>query len=201
MSDIHDIADKIINLQRDLTKMWHATEPAITREDFFGLVEGNHYKNFSLWHEEDKARRDDMGHQYVYNAKRAIDYYNQLRNNYMEKIDQFVCEVLKPEFQGVPMHTETPGMIIDRLSILSLKEFHMAEEIQRTDVSMEHHKKCEQRLLVIRQQLQDLGNGLQCFLDQVKAGERGFRVYYQFKMYNDPTLNPELYKKNLESKT
>ena len=46
MGDICDIADKVIRLQSDLTKKWHFIEPAITRDDFFGLVEGNHFKNF-----------------------------------------------------------------------------------------------------------------------------------------------------------
>jgi hypothetical protein len=30
-------------------------------------------------------------------------------------------------------------------------------------------------------------------VDEVRAGTRSFRVYFQFKMYNDPSLNPQLY--------
>jgi hypothetical protein len=36
--------------------------------------------NFDLWHQEDIARRDDLGPERVRQAKRAIDRCNQSRN-------------------------------------------------------------------------------------------------------------------------
>jgi len=188
-----DIA-QISKLQRELTVKWHEVAPDVTSEGFLGLVEENHLRNFNLWHEEDKARREDMGFEYVYHAKRAIDKNNQERNNFMEKMDQWLCNQIGSRPKDCPMHTETPGMIIDRLSILALKEYHMWEETQRKDVDDDHLKTCSHKLGVIRQQLEDLVNSLQGFLKEVEAGKRGFKVYFQFKMYNDPSLNPQLYK-------
>ena len=85
-------------------------------------------------------------------------------------------------------------MMIDRLSILALKEFHMREETVRTGASEEHRQNCSTKLARIVQQRQDLTDCLGDLLDEVKAGTRTFAVYFQFKMYNDPALNPELYK-------
>lgn len=191
--------DGIVEFQRELTVKWHGEEPSVQAEGLLGLVEGNHMKNFCLWHREDEARRDDMGFEYVYDAKRAIDGFNQKRNDFMEKMDRFMVGEYGEPKEGVVMHTETPGMIIDRMSILALKEYHMAEEVERDDVDEAHKEKCGFKLKVIRKQLSDLKEGLKAFLAEVKAGTRGFRVYYQFKMYNDSSLNPQLYKKQEET--
>lgn len=84
-------------------------------------------------------------------------------------------------------------MIIDRLSILALKEFHMREETVRTDVSPDHIAACAEKLARIVLQRHDLTRSLRELLEDVVAKRRTFAVYYQFKMYNDPALNPQLY--------
>ena len=48
------------------------------------------------------------------------------------------------------------------------------------------------KLAVIRRQRADLTGALDQMIADVRAGERSFRVYFQFKMYNDPTMNPVL---------
>ena len=187
---------QVVELQDKATHDWHTTDPEIMPDDLYGLIATNHRQNYLLWHEEDKARRDDMGSAYVYEAKRAIDSLNQSRNNHIEKIDQHICGLIGEMPENISMHTETPGMIIDRLSILSLKRFHMWEETMREDVDVEHIKKCKYKLDVITKQRDDLKQGLTELIDLVSSGKKGFRVYFQFKMYNDPTLNPEIYKKS-----
>ena len=189
----HISINTIIDLQKQSTIDWHNTTPAITHNDLLGLVQANHMQNFLLWHEEDRARRDDLGFEHVYHAKRAIDKHNQERNNCMERIDQFICNLLPPSSAPCPIHTETPGMIIDRLSIMTLKQYHTEEETLRPDASLPHKEKCLHRLSVVTQQLNDLKHSLQDLIDQAFSGQRTFRVYYQLKMYNDPSLNPELY--------
>jgi hypothetical protein len=77
------------------------------------------YRNYLLWHEEDKARRDDQGYEFVYRAKRNIDRWNQRRNDCIERIDTWFAERSPAFSEGTPMNSETPGMIIDRLSILA----------------------------------------------------------------------------------
>lgn len=94
---------------------------------------------------------------------------------------------------GSTKNSETPGMMIDRLSILALKEYHMREETERANASDEHRAKCAEKLARIRLQRADLTQSLAELLDAVVARARTFAVYYQFKMYNDPALNPQLY--------
>lgn len=187
-----EIADK----QTEWTAAWHRVDEDPTGlEGVWVFVHGNHRRNYNLWHEEDCARRDDQGFEYVYRAKRAIDAYNQQRNDFIERIDQYLFERLKPNVAQAPIHSETPGMIMDRLSIMALKIFHMVEQIERADASDEHRAKCEQKLAVLRQQREDLTVILDQFLGAIREGTRAYRVYFQFKMYNDPNLNPQLYGK------
>ncbi len=188
-------ATDIAALQTDLTARWHDVTPAATGEGFALLVQQNHLRNFQLWHEEDVARRDDLGFEAVYRAKRNIDRFNQERNNFIEEMDKAIVAALQPPTSDCPRNSETPGMMIDRLSILALKEFHMHEETVRTDASAEHREKCGEKLARIRVQRADLVNCLAELLADVIARRRTFSVYFQFKMYNDPALNPQLYRR------
>ncbi len=193
--DAQDIAAR----QTALTARWHQVPPAATGEGFNRLLEENHLRNFSLWHEEDVARRDDLGFEAVYKAKRAIDRFNQERNDFAEKMDKEFVAGLQPLESGVPRISETPGMIVDRLSILALKEFHMHEETVRADASAEHKARCAEKLARIRRQRSDLTTALAELIADVAAQRRTFSVYYQFKMYNDPALNPQLYRQQAKA--
>jgi hypothetical protein len=188
-------ATEIAALQTTLTARWHQTAPAASGEGFSRLVEENHLRNFQLWHEEDIARRDDLGSERVHQAKRNIDRFNQERNNFAEEMDKAIVAALQPPTSGCPKNSETPGMMIDRLSILALKEYHMHEETVRPDASAEHRAKCAEKLARIRVQRADLAGCLDELLADVAARRRTFSVYFQFKMYNDPALNPQLYRK------
>lgn len=183
----------ITALQTALTAQWHESAPATGGEGFLRLVQDNHLRNFALWHEEDVARRDDLGCERVRQAKRAIDRHNQERNNFIEEMDRELVAVLQPAESGVPRNSETPGMMIDRLSILALKEYHMREESLRAGAAEEHRAKCAEKLTRIVRQRADLTECLAELLAEVASRRRTFAVYYQFKMYNDPSLNPQLY--------
>lgn len=185
----------IADLQRQLTTTWHERPPSVPPQPdaLLACVAQNHLRNFQLWHEEDVARRDDVGFERIYQAKRAIDRHNQERNNFIEEMDQALVAILHPRQSGCPKNSETPGMIIDRLSILALKEFHMREETERSDASQAHRNTCSAKLARIVLQRNDLIQCLRELLEGITAGTRSFAVYYQFKMYNDPALNPQLY--------
>ena len=186
-------AATLADLQRRLTTDWHGQAPQAEGDGFLRLVQENHLRNFQLWHEEDIARRDDLGSERVHQAKRAIDHYNQQRNNFIEEMDKMLVADLQPAESGVPKNSETPGMIIDRLSILALKEFHMREEAERSDASEEHRANCAAKLARILHQRSDLTQCLGELIEAIIVRTRSFSVYYQFKMYNDPALNPQLY--------
>ncbi len=91
------------------------------------------------------------------------------------------------------MNTETPGGVIDRLSVLALRLYHMEEQAQRPDAAQEHRAEAAQKLAVLRRQHQDLAKSLAQLLKDIFAGRKELKVYRQFKMYNDAALNPAIY--------
>ena len=137
MEEYPNLADQIIILHDNLINKWKdclsinkSNDLPLTHSSFLSLVEQNHICNFHLWHDEDRARREDMGYEFVYHAKRAIDQYNQQRNNFTEAMDAWLCQELKPSPDiNCIIHSETPGMIIDRLSILALKIYHINQQL------------------------------------------------------------------------
>lgn len=196
MSDLID-SNAICRLQQQSIIHWNTHGVVFNEQGFYALVEENHAFNYQLWHAEDRARREDKGFEFVYHAKREIDTCNQSRNNRMEAMDQFLFTLLEPEqHTDCTIHSETPGMMIDRLSILALKSYHMALQTQRTDASSEHQDLCRTKLLVIKQQLHQLALCFNELIEAIKLKKRTFKVYHQFKMYNDPNLNPHIYLKD-----
>lgn len=188
------LAKEITTLQQQSIPDWLTNGIHFSYEGLMQAVAENHSFNFQLWHTEDKARRDDQGFEYVYHAKRSIDHFNQQRNNRMEIIDDFLTQWLLPaSHTDCPVHSETPGMMIDRLSILSLKVYYMRRQTQRPDVDDQHLKTCQEKLQTLETQLQQLETCLDLLLHEVAEKKRTFRLYRQCKMYNDPKLNPELY--------
>lgn len=184
----------IADLQHDCIINWKKNAVNFQHTDFLRLVEENHAFNYQLWHAEDRARREDKGHTFVYQAKREIDDCNQQRNNRMEAIDGWLFQQLQPSTDlTCPIHSETPGMMIDRLSILALKAYHMKVQTERTEVDENHRQLCHNKLLIIVQQQTQLQNCLQQLIDEINKKTRTYKIYYQFKMYNDPSINPELY--------
>jgi len=160
----------------------------------FKFIEANHFFNTNLWNEEDLARRVKVSDSEIAKNKRAIDKFNQSRNDCIEKIDNFILDhVTNSVPKEAKQNSETLGAIIDRLSILSLKIFHMTLQTQRTDVTELHLQTCAEKLKILEIQRNDL---CVCFDDLVYECLRGlryFKQYKQFKMYNDANLNPQLY--------
>lgn len=158
-------------------------------------IETNHRCNSLLWNEEDKARRTEVGAAEIAAGKRLIDQYNQKRNDAIEAIDEQILKELDayPRTGQARLNSETAGSMIDRLSILSLKIWHMREQTRRADAGAEHIAACEAKLQRLLLQRADLGSCFDALLADARAGRAYFKVYRQFKMYNDPALNPYLY--------
>jgi hypothetical protein len=199
MSQLQAFADTVTRLHAQWTSDWH-NQPSAPRPDLpWSIVEYNHRMNFDLWHEEDIARRDDLGAERVRQAKRNIDGFNQRRNDAIERMDSWFLSSVAVPAEG-PLHSETPGMIVDRLSILALKLYHMQAEADRASATEEHRRKCSEKAAILKEQLGDLAKCLDELLGQIQAGTRRFKVYRQFKMYNDASLNPQLYSKTTPEK-
>jgi hypothetical protein len=151
-----------------------------------------HRANFELWHEEDKARVPGVADAEIVRVKHAIDTSNQRRNDLVEKMDLWLIERLEQD-PVAPLHSETPGLMIDRLSILALKIYHTREEAHRASATEEHRSRNEGRLALLMEQREDLANCLDVLWSEVLGSRRRFKLYRQMKMYNDPELNPAVY--------
>jgi cell division protein FtsB len=176
---------------------WHREEVDDPYEGFFHLVCQQHCRNYLLWHQEDIARSPDASDVTVAQVKRTIDKLNQERNDHIELLDDYLVERLadwgaRPRPKA-KLNTETPGSVIDRLSVLALRLYHMGEQTARADASEEHRARAQARLAVLRRQHADLSRSLGELLADIFAGRKRLKVYRQFKMYNDPTMNPYLY--------
>lgn len=188
---------QITRLHRDMVVRWHRREIDNPYRGFLAIVCQQFSFNFRLWHEEDIARSRDVPDSTIAQVKRNIDRLNQQRNDWIEKLDDYLSADL--EMRGVaapleaPLNTETAGSVIDRLSILALRIYHLEEQLERDDATPDHRAAVERKLTVCLVQHEDLAHSLQMLLDDIGAGQKRHKTYRQFKMYNDPTLNPYLY--------
>ena len=163
-------------------------------DSLFKFIEANHFFNTKLWNEEDLARRQNVSDSEITKNKRAIDKFNQTRNDCIEQMDSFILErILNITSKNAKQNSETLGAMIDRLSILSLKIFHMGIQTRRENVSEVHIQTCSNKLEILKNQRNDLCVCFDELLYDCSQGLRYFKQYNQFKMYNDPNLNPQLY--------
>ncbi len=149
------------------------------------------------WHFEDLIRDPEIDPAAALVLKRRIDKSNQDRTDLVELIDSYFLDSYKDvkPLDAATINTETPAWAVDRLSILSLKIYHMQEQAERTDADEEHLKRCAEKLAVLREQRIDLSMALDTLLEDIAAGRKYMKLYKQMKMYNDPATNPVLYGK------
>lgn len=193
----------VLAAQTETVRQWHEAPPSPQGEaaqtpptDLLSEVLAQHRCNYELWHIEDEARRTDVSDSEIAHCKRRIDPMNQRRNDGMERVDACLISILAPflpQKAADRVNTEPPGMVIDRLSILSLKIFHMAEQLERADVSEAHVAACRDKLETLNRQRDELAHALRELVQDYLDGTKQPRVFYQCKMYNDPSLNPKLY--------
>ena len=149
-TQLFTLLDACFDAQNEATALWHSQEPeaddvapdaSASPETLLALVRAQHLRNFRLWHIEDTARRRDVTPDVIADCKYRIDRLNQERNDRIERVDACLVALLSPLLSASPaphINTESLGMAIDRLSILSLKIWHMDEQVRRTDVTPEH---------------------------------------------------------------
>lgn len=170
------------------------------------LIEANHRCNALLWQQEDLARRTQVGDAEIAANKRAIDRLNQQRHEATERLDEWLllalglvdaasartdAPVARPP-AGARLNSETAGSMVDRLSILALKVHAMRAQCTRTDVDAAHHATSARRLAQLEHQRDDLSACLAELLRDAQAGRAYFKIYREFKMYNDGRFNPQL---------
>ena len=148
------------------------------------------------WHLEDIIRDPNINPEEALVIKRRIDKSNQDRTDMVEKIDDWFWNFFgsKNDLTCGKINTESPAWVVDRLSILALKIYHMQEQVDREDSDEEHQKKCDEKLAVLLEQKGDLSLAFNQLIEEVETGKKYMKVYRQMKMYNDESLNPVLYK-------
>lgn len=193
-------ANEIVALHDERNRDWHQGQVALpepaSESGWLETVERQHLANFELWHTEDEARRPGASDSVLAAVKRRIDRTNQQRNDLAESMDAILMGWLngrglpRPE---APLNSESPGLMVDRLSILSLKIYHTREEMARGDAAEGHAARNRGRLAILEQQRADLAGCLDALWRETLDGRRRFQIYRQLKMYNDPALNPSIY--------
>jgi hypothetical protein len=193
-NSIFEQAIKDYHIQNDIDFVY---QNPYTNGSIEFLLYAKNWIDTAQWHMEDEVREPSIAAEDALTWKRRIDASNQERTDMVEYIDSYFLEkykhvIAKP---GAKVNTESPAWAIDRLSILALKIYHMAEEANRASASAEHREKCQQKLNVLLEQRTDLSQSIDELLADIEAGNKYMKVYKQMKMYNDPSLNPVLYKK------
>lgn len=187
---------------------WPADASALPPADvpLLHWIGTNHRFNSLLWAEEDLARRTQVDDSEIAANKRVIDRCNQARNDATERVDELLLTGLglvdadsarsdtpvSRAATGARLNSETAGSMIDRLSILSLKIRAMREQTLRRDADEAHRSLSRGRLAQLERQRSDLAGCLDTLLADAQAGRAYFKVYRQFKMYNDARFNPAL---------
>ena len=192
------LVDQIAQLHRETVARWHTQDnPDNPYEGVLRVICQQHQFNFLLWHEEDIARSRQASDAEIATVKRAIDRYNQQRNDWIERIDQTLCHELQQRgiqaAAGAQLNTETPGSAIDRLSIMALRIYHMREQLDRSDASPEHRSGVQQKLDLCRQQQADLASSLAELLDDIFAAVTGGGVRIPISALPFAILGPGSY--------
>ena len=127
---------------------WPKLAVDFAEADVWRWIATNHRNNCLLWDEEDLARRTRASDAEITANKRAIDGYNQARNDATERVDEFLLlslGLIDPATIGTDqplsmvnavarLSSETAGSMMDRMSIMSLKIKAMTAQTVRTDV-------------------------------------------------------------------
>jgi hypothetical protein len=175
--------ETITRLQQDCVSRWHQQPIDNPYEGPLALVCQQLAYNFQLWHEEDKARSPTASDREIAQVKRAIDQLNQQRNDWIEKLDDWIASELAR--RGIapppqtPQNTETLGSAIDRLGILALRIYHLREQVARPDASPEHRAKVAGKLELALAQHADLTRAAQQLADDLAAGRKRHKTYRQ----------------------
>lgn len=191
--------ERLIEWFNDLTELWHDTAP-IKPKDITspqGLTQWVHYKNFVVWHLQEQIRRKGTPNEVIVESGKSIDYHNLKRLEAIEQMDIWLENVLNaaglhPD-RSVEVNSESPGSIVDRLSILTLKIFHMNEHLMNGDLSEEQQQLAALRKSILEEQRNDLADALNKLLLDLRQAKKRHQVYRQFKIYNDPSFHPEEY--------
>jgi hypothetical protein len=127
--------------------------------------------NVRQWDLVDVTRDPEASDGVVARAKRAVDELNLNRHRLVQQIDAAVAGLIDPPASAT-LATESPGMVLDRLSVLIIRRSRTAAASHFAD-----------RLPSLDVQLAALTSALETYLDELQAGTRRFMPYEHLKLY------------------
>lgn len=191
----YDVFEQSIKEYHLFDNVDHPISNPYPKDTFEQLLYHKNWIDTVQWHFEDIIRNPAIDPVEALALKRRIDASNQERTDMVEYIDSYFLQ----KYSGVKVkehakiNSESPAWAFDRLSILALKIYHMHEEANRPDASIEHRDKCQVKLNILLEQRTDLSIAIDDLIADIEKGEKFMKVYKQMKMYNDEELNPVLY--------
>jgi hypothetical protein len=135
--------------------------------------------NLRQWDLEDATRNPGASDAEVANAKRQIDRLNVGRHRLVEEIDTAIDSLLDQPL-AAPLATESPGMVLDRLSVLVIR-------CARTATASRRDPFLADRVRALEAQVGGLSAALDSYMDELRAGTRRFLCYRSLKLYGPPT--------------
>ncbi len=175
---------QIIKIFTDYSK----TDKVILNNKLYSFIILNLEANKELWSLEDSARMDNLGAKHVAKTKKTIDEVNQVRNDFIRKIDIEVTNQMNILPLNMNLYySESPGMIIDRLSIMHIKFLKIKSLtllIKEKELKKEYKKK-ENKVF---NQLNNLSIFLDIYFKKLKKKEIFFEIQDPVKIYNDKRI-------------
>ena len=194
-ADCYSVFQKSIDDYHKIDDVDATVKNPYAPESFETLLYLKNWIDTVQWHLEDIIRLPAIDPVEGIRIKRRIDKSNQDRTDMVEKVDDYFLDTFKnvvPK-SGARINSETPAWLLDRMSILLLKIYHMKEQTERKDANAEHIQKVTAKLQVLMEQKTDMQLAFDELMEDIASGSRRFKVYRQMKMYNDASLNPVLY--------
>ena len=131
--------------------------------------------NLEQWELEDATRDPVASDEEVAHAKRGIDRLNLGRHHLVEEIDASIAAGLDQP-PDAPLATESPGMVLDRLSVLVIRR-------SRTESASVRHSDYAERLPELDARIADLSSAFDTYVGELQSGNRRFLPYEHFKLY------------------
>jgi hypothetical protein len=191
----YEVFEQSVNRYHEANHVDSPVQNPYPEGQFENLLYAKNWIDTVQWHLEDIIREPTIDPLEGMKIKRRIDKSNQDRTDLVERIDDHFragFSGITPQ-PGTRINSETPAWLLDRMSILVLKIYHMREQTHRADVDTDHISKCTRKLEVLLEQREDMGRAFDELMTDIQSGIRTFKVYRQMKMYNDASLNPVLY--------
>ncbi len=192
-------------IQDDVIERWHSLESDIhnwpsatdvisekSNAGWASTCEKLQLINTYQWHEEDKSRAHGTGDEFLGAVKRSIDASNRRRVQTVDQLDDIIFGGLSESGKlnpDAPLNSESPGSIIDRLSVLMLKLYHVTQGRNSLIKAGEPHeslKAVESQVATLSEQINDLGHCLDSLLQGIVGGVVRVKFYRQVKVYIDP---------------